>query len=168
MKQLIFLMIAILIASCSNNEVLDNALEQAERGKPTKCDAYVAPPTDVYTTLWPTQEEVSVRELIVYTIDRSGAAWRWDGDKARKKWSLHLSRLACHNIEINGYFDFRSFIYRIAIIDSNGNVVNEGCFTPICDVTSYQVDNLIEGETYTVKYVDFPEANTKTFIKETY
>ena len=147
--------------------------EAFAKGKPTtkgkiKCDDYVAPPTDVFTHLWPSQEVVSVRELIVLTINQSGAAWRWNGDRAGKDWSLHLSRLACGNIETNQYFDFRSFIYRISISDSNGNVINTGCFTPICDVTSYPITGLIEGETYYVEYIDFPEAPQHFFYIEYY
>jgi hypothetical protein len=179
MKKILLLLAIFLTFSCSTNDTIETEaiVDSSEflRGKPSKCDTYVAPPEDLFITTYATQEVINMRELAVLTIERAGVVWRWDGDKAHKKFSLHFQRLACQTTyakDANGVpeqYYFQDFIYRISIFDSNGTLINEGCFSPICDVTSYPVKGLIEGDTYTVVFTDFPEVTREiTFIKEFY
>lgn len=139
------------------------------KGKATNCENFIPAPKDVFTTLWQTQEKISVYDLIVYVINNNAyAGWRWNGDRQRKDWSLHIMNLPCLNIETNQYFDYESFIYRIELYNSSDEVVFRGCFNPVCNVSSIDTPDLVEGEIYRVKFTDFPEADELTFKAEYY
>jgi len=172
MKKILLLLALFLTFSCSTNDTIEVVEDSATfaKGKPTKCDDYVAPPTDKIFPIWQSTEKQSAEDVVLYGLNN--ITFRWYPKNGKWKPFLSMNVLPWYTlygtndqgeIEVIRLMDLT---YRFTITGVDNDFVHEGCTTPDFGVTSYYGIRDLPDGVYNVEFTDF--GITKQFIKPSF